>query len=215
MKKRAEPARPKKSTPATRVNEEPAKPGPRESSHAVDRVGEEIRQLRRSRGLSIAELAHRINRSVGFLSQIERGQSKPSLKDLYAISVSLGVQIGWFMLDQVPPPENERGIVVRANARRRYEGEGITTEALSPRLGDELEMLISTFQPGTALKNRVANHKGRETGFIMEGQLEMWIGKDHFLLDKGDSYTFLSSVPHSSRNPGDIPTVVLWVVMAA
>ncbi|MEL2319329.1 helix-turn-helix transcriptional regulator, partial [Klebsiella pneumoniae] len=56
-------------------------------AHRLDQVGEEIRRLRRSRGMAIRDLAEKIDRSVGLVSQIERGISRPSLKDLYAISV--------------------------------------------------------------------------------------------------------------------------------
>src|SRR3546814_11026842 len=48
--------------------------------HPLDQVGEEIRRLRRSRGMSITDLAKKIGRSVGFVSQIDRGMSKPSVK---------------------------------------------------------------------------------------------------------------------------------------
>jgi transcriptional regulator with XRE-family HTH domain len=185
------------------------------ANHQLDQVGEEIRRLRRSRGISIAELAQRIDRSVGFVSQIERGRSRPSLKDLYAISVGLGVQIGWFLLDQALPPERERGVIVRAHNRRKYEQGGIATEALSPYLGEDLELMMSTLQPGARFEERVAMHKGREAGFVLKGSLEMWIDGECFELKEGDSYTFLTSKPHWSRNTGDSETVLVWVVTPA
>jgi transcriptional regulator with XRE-family HTH domain len=186
-----------------------------EQPDRLDELGEEIRRLRRSRGLSITQLADRISRSVGFVSQIERGLSKPSLKDLYAISVGLGVQIGWFLLDQKMPPDRERGVVVRRGNRRRYEQGGIMTEALSPYLGEELELMISTLQPGASFEERVSAHKGREAGVVLRGQLEMWIGGECYLLEEGDSYTFLSTTPHWSRNVGTEEVVLIWVVTPA
>lgn len=184
-------------------------------AHRLDQVGEEIRRLRRSRGMAIRDLAEKIDRSVGFVSQIERGISRPSLKDLYAISVGLGVQIGWFLLDEEMPPAREQGVIVRAGNRRGYEHGGIATEALSPYLGEELELMMSVVQPGAAFEERIATHKAREAGVILEGQLEMWIGGECFLLEQGDSYTFLSSTPHWSRNPGNIETRFVWVVTPA
>src|SRR3546814_5798793 len=180
--------------------------------HPLDQVGEEIRRRRRSRGMSITDLAKKIGRSVGFVIQIERGMSKPSGKDLYAISISLRVQIGWFLLEKEPADARERGVIVRAGNRRGYESAGISTEALSPYLGEELEMMLSTVQPDASFEERVATHQGREAGVILEGQLEMWIDGERFLLNKGDSYTFLCNSPHWSRNPGNTETVLLWVV---
>ncbi|WP_204280716.1 helix-turn-helix domain-containing protein, partial [Serratia marcescens] len=49
-----------------------------QTPHVLANLGEEIRRLRRSRGLRVTELAARIDRSVGFVSQIERGLSKPA-----------------------------------------------------------------------------------------------------------------------------------------
>src|SRR3546814_19645399 len=72
--------------------------------------------------------------------------SKPSVKDLYAISISLRVQIGWFLLDKEPADARERGVIVRAGNRRGYESAGISTEALSTSLGEELDMMLSTVQ---------------------------------------------------------------------
>src|SRR3546814_11501415 len=97
--------------------------------HPLDQVGEEIRRLRRSRGMSITDLAKKIGRSVGFVSQIERGMSKPSVKDLSAISISLRVKIGWFVLDKEPADARERVWIVLAGKRRAYKRAGIQTAA--------------------------------------------------------------------------------------
>ena len=181
----------------------------------LDSIGEEVRYLRRSRGVTIQALAERTGRSVGFISQIERGVSKPSLKDLYAISVCLGVQVGWFLRDVEPPPAHERGILVRRKARRTYTHEGIKTALLSPYMGQEVELMQSVFSPGAATEERTAAHKGREAGVVLKGQLELWVGGRKFLLDEGDSYSYLSTTPHWSRNPTDSETIVIWVVTPA
>ncbi|MBP6019168.1 MAG: cupin domain-containing protein [Burkholderiaceae bacterium] len=182
------------------------------SNHVFDQVGQEVRRLRRSRGISIAELAKTIGRSVGFVSQIERGLSRPTVKDLYAISIGLRVQVSWFLVNKKLPPKREEGVIVRAANRRGYESAGIFTEALSPYLGEELEMMVSTMQPNTSFEERVATHQGRETGVILKGKLEMWIDGECFILHKGDSYTFMTNTPHWSRNPGKTETVLLWAV---
>jgi transcriptional regulator with XRE-family HTH domain len=181
----------------------------------LDDIGGEIRQLRRSRGVTVQQLAARIGRSVGHISKVERGLAKPSLKDLYAISVALKVQIGWFLGEKEPIAPNERGIIVRRGSRRKHEQGGIITEALSPNLGEEVELMRSIFEPGAATERKVSVHKGREAGVILSGQLEMWIDGQEFLLEEGDSYSYLSTVEHYSRNPGPGRTVLIWVVTPA
>lgn len=179
-----------------------------------DQVGEEIRRLRHSRGMSITELAQKVGRSVGFISQIERGRSRPTVKDLYGISVQLGVQLNWFMLDRDLPPERERGVVVRANNRRKYENADVSVESLSPYLGEEAEMMLATMLPGAKTDERVVAQSGREIGFILKGRLELWLEDECFQLEEGDSYTFFRRTRHWSRNTNSEPTVVLYVLTA-
>jgi transcriptional regulator with XRE-family HTH domain len=181
------------------------------SGDPLGRIGTEIKHLRRSRGLKLTELAARIGRSVGFMSQVERGLSRPSLKDLYAISVHLGVQVSWFLDESTPAPDRERGVIVRAGARRSYEQGGVSTQSLSPQLGEEIEMMISTLRPGSTTGERPAAHRGREAGMILRGTLELTVAGETFLLEEGDSYTYLTTETHSSRNTGDTDAVVLWV----
>ena len=208
--------KPKNSTqPASRSNEDIESVPPLANGQAaIDAICLEIRRLRRSRRMSLAELAAKIDRSVGFVSQIERGLSRPSLKDLYAISVSLGVEIGWFLGASDSAPSDEHGLVVRASQRRRYEQGGILTEALSPVVGEGLELMLSVVEPGASFAERRAAHRGREAGLVLKGQLEMHIDGRTFKLAEGDSYSYLTTTPHWSRNSSDEPAVLVWVVAA-
>ena len=115
-------------------------------------IGSEIRDLRKAKGLKLAELAFRIGRSIGFMSQIERGLSEISVQDLRRIAATLDVPLGWFFMHE-DTPQDERGYVVRA-VNRRILGSaeaGLTEELLSPDLGGDFEIVLSTFEPGAAL----------------------------------------------------------------
>ena len=67
--------------------------------------------------MTLAETAGRLDRSVGWLSQVERGLSRPSLGDLRAIADVFGVPLSLFFAHEVPR-EEERGVIVRAGSRR-------------------------------------------------------------------------------------------------
>ncbi|RUY14956.1 helix-turn-helix transcriptional regulator, partial [Mesorhizobium sp. M7A.F.Ca.CA.004.12.1.1] len=77
----------------------------------------DIRALRKARGLTLAEIGSKLGRSVGWVSQVERGLSTPSLGDLRAFAELFGVPISLFFSHDVPV-ESERGVVVRAGRRR-------------------------------------------------------------------------------------------------
>ncbi|MGE3230771.1 MAG: helix-turn-helix domain-containing protein [Hyphomicrobium sp.] len=176
-------------------------------------VGKEIRDLRKSRGMTLTELADRAGMSVSFLSQVERSISNPSVLALYEISRALGVNISWFFANGAPGPQEERDYVVRACHRRKvaFDG-GAIDELLSPNLNGQLELLLSRLPPGSMSGERPYTHSGEEGGMIVAGQLELWIGNKHFVLNEGDSFTFPSNLPHRYGNPGRTETVVLWAI---
>ncbi|MEM1302435.1 MAG: cupin domain-containing protein, partial [Pseudomonadota bacterium] len=55
-------------------------------------------------------------------------------------------------------------------------------------------------------------HKGEEAGIVLQGELELQIGDQVFLLKSGDSFGFPSAIPHRYGNPGDVETIVIWAV---
>ena len=176
-------------------------------------VGEEIRHLRKARDTKLSDLSHATGLSVGYLSQIERGISSPSVKALHSISRALDVTVSWFFKGTDSPNTAERHHVVRADKRRNlhFDG-GITDELLSPNLGRELELLRCTFAPGASSGEEPYTHRGEEAGVILSGTMELWLGDDHFILEEGDSFAFPSDTPHRYTNCGDMEAVVIWAI---
>lgn len=192
---------------------EDAEIGVPNSAEFGQRVGSEIKLLRRLRKITLARLSAATTLSTGYLSQIERGISTPSIKALHDISAALGVSIGWFFSDTDPGPAEERDYVVRKDHRRRIShGGGISDYLLTPSLKSDLEVLLSTFSPGSSSGDEPYTHVGEEAGVVLSGALEIWIGDRFFRLSEGDSFNFKSTIPHRYRNPGDIDAVVVWVV---
>ena len=174
-------------------------------------LGAEIRKLRKARGMSLAQLAERIKRSISFISQLERGNAEPAISDLKAIAQALVVPLGWFFLaDSVPA--TERGKVVRAAGRRRL---GTTTtgwveELLSPDIGGAFETFLCTFEPGVELK-KPTQRATEEEGYVVRGALDLWIGKKRFQLNTGDSFRIVNE-PFRWANPHAHDAVVVWVI---
>lgn len=175
------------------------------------RLGDEIRKLRRARNKSLAELALAIGRSVSFVSQVERGNAEPSIADLKGIAGALGVPVGWFFVSNSAPIE-EHGRVVRASERRRLGNstQGLLEELLSPDIGGAFEMFLSTFEPGAKLP-QLTQRDTEEEGYVVQGSLDLWIGKKRFRLNAGDSFRIVRE-PFRWANSTKNPTVVLWVI---
>lgn len=176
-------------------------------------LGFQIRDLRRAKRLTLAELAQRINRSVGWLSQIERGMAEISISAMHEIARELDVQISWFFRSEAAPDADEIGLVVRKSNRRimDFHGSGVHEEILSPSISGELLLVETTFAPGARTGDRDRERRGEEAGVVLSGVLELQIEGKTLHLEAGDSFAFTRKGPHRCHNPGKMPAVVLWV----
>ncbi|HCX87389.1 MAG TPA: Cro/Cl family transcriptional regulator [Gammaproteobacteria bacterium] len=178
-----------------------------------ERIGGEIRDLRKARDLTLAELGQLTELSQGYLSQIERGISNPSVKALYSISQALGVTVSWFFSPVSAGDNGLQDIVVRANQRRHLKfNSGITDELLSPNLRRKIELLRCIFPPGTTSGSEPFSHQGEQAGIVISGQLRLWVDDREVVLEAGDSFAFENDKPHWYDNPSDEVTVVIWVI---
>ena len=174
-------------------------------------LGNDIRALRKARSWTLNQLADEMGRSVGFISQLERGLSEPSISDLRKIAAIFDVPVSFFFGQNESNPA-ERGYVVRAGSRRILGGaEGaLVEELLSPDLGGNFEIIRSEFAPGSA-REEVLIRDTEEAGYIISGQLDLEIDGQWFELGPGDSFRF-SGVSNRWRNKGSKTAVAIWVI---
>jgi transcriptional regulator with XRE-family HTH domain len=174
-------------------------------------VGADLRALRKARALTLAELALKVRRSVGWLSQVERDLAEPTISDLRRLADALEQPLSLFFGPN-PAPEDERGYVVRWNSRRALGSaeQGLVEQLLSPDLSGSFEIVRSVFDPGAELPE-FNQRATEEAGYLIAGELEMWIGERHFHLKPGDSFRFKGE-RHRWRNPGNEPAIAIWVI---
>ncbi|GAA6209253.1 XRE family transcriptional regulator [Cognatishimia sp. WU-CL00825] len=174
-------------------------------------LGVDLRALRKARGLTLSDLAQMLGRSVGWVSQVERDKSEPSISDLRAIAKCLDVPVS-ILFGQQSAPAQEQGYVVRAHARRAMGPgeEGLTEELLSPDLTDDFEMVHSTFQPHSVMQSQ-AKRPTQEVGYIISGKLDLLIGDQEFTVGPGDSFRIRGET-YRWMNPYDDAAVAIWVI---
>lgn len=174
-------------------------------------VGADLRALRKSRGMTVTEISGLLGRSVGFISQIERGLSQPSINDLRNIAAVFGVPISFFFAESASDPAEARH-VVRSQGRRQLgtAAGGLVEQLLSPDLGGSFETLLSEFAPGAALLD-VVQRGTEEAGYVISGTLEIEISGVWHVLRQGDSFRFANE-PYRWRNCADVPAIVVWVI---
>lgn len=173
-------------------------------------LGADIRAIRKARGVTLADLAERLNRSIGWISQVERDLSQPSFEDLEAMANALSAPLSLFF-GQADAPEDERGIITRSQHRRSIGTQGGLTESLlSPDLTDTFEVVHSVFAPGAARTTPIARPT-QEVGTLIAGTLDLTIGPRAFTVTEGDTFRIRSD-PYTWANPYREPAVAIWVI---
>ena len=179
-------------------------------------IGTQIRELRKARGLTVADLACAIKRSVGYISQAERDKSEVTIATLGLIAKALKVDLSWFFEQQKANDSNESHYIVRATTRRRlnFVGAGMTESLLSPDLSGESLMILNESQPG-AVSGDLIKRNVELSGFVLKGKLELIFKEESFKLNQGDSFVLPRNKAHDFRNIGEKPCQVIWYLTPA
>lgn len=179
-------------------------------SKSSGQIGNDIRALRQGRQWTLSDLAGRLNRSVGWLSQVERGTSEPNLADIRLIAELFNLPVSFFFSHTEPSDESE--YIVRADSRRkmRDDDKQLTEELLSPDLGGSFELVRSIFAPGSSSAG-IIRRATEEAGYIIKGRIEMTIDSRSFDLGPGDSFSFAGE-NFSWANKSHEDAVVIWVI---
>ena len=174
-------------------------------------LGVDLRALRKSRGITLIDLSEKIGRSVGWLSQVERDISSPTINELRQLAKEFQVPISLFF-GSSEAKANEVGRIVRKSARRKIGGGdiGLVEELLSPDLTDDFEVLRSVFNPNAKLENFVVRPT-QEVGYVVSGNLNLWIENEMFELEPGDSFR-IRGEQFKWANPNNENAIVICVI---
>lgn len=167
--------------------------------------------------LSLRDLGERAGVSAPMLSQVERGETSPTLAVAAKIAAGLDLTLSQLLrLD-----DNHHVVVVRRDDRRAGagRGKGHAYELLTPPLpGQRVELSEHRLDPNAATGGEgdapIHEPGSRETVVAYEGRLDLLIDGGRHELNAGDSVTFDADLPHHFENPGKQPTVFLAVTAA-
>jgi transcriptional regulator with XRE-family HTH domain len=192
----------------------------------LEDIGTRLREERDRIGISQRELARRVGLSASMISQIESGQSKPSVSTLYGIVTELGVSLDDIFgangmaapPDEGAAPESPAhlGPMVRVEDRHVIDlDSGVRWERLTSHQHERVDFLHVVYDVGgsSASDERMMRHPGREYGVVLEGRLGVRLGFDEYELEPGASIAFDSTQPHRLWNLGDVPVKGIWFVV--
>jgi len=178
-------------------------------------VGARVRSLREGMDLSLRDLAERSGVSAPMLSQVERGDTSPTLAVAQKIAAGLDLSLSQLLrLD-----EDRHVVVVRGGQGRSRRRRGHRIEELTPPLpGQRADVSVHTLAPGAATgapdDPPVHEPGSRETTVVIEGTAELFIDGQRHELHEGDSVTFDADLPHHFENNGDTDARLIAVVAA-
>jgi transcriptional regulator with XRE-family HTH domain len=178
-------------------------------------VGVRVRALREAMGFSLRDLAERCGVSAPMLSQVERGETSPTLAVAEKIAAGLELTLSQLLrLD-----EGEHVAVSRAAGRRRYERGGHRFEELTPPLpGQRADVSLHTLKAGATTGGPgdppIHEPGSRETAVVLTGVLALVVDGTRHELHAGDSVTFDADLPHHFENDGEGQARFLAVIAA-
>jgi transcriptional regulator with XRE-family HTH domain len=201
-------------TASTRSSREPS----------ATEIGARLAAHRARRGMGVSALARAAGVSPSLISQIERGQTRPSVSTLFTLAEALGVAVDAFFRDRREPPRDpvaaapapRRGHrhLVRRDERATIDIEGgVRWERLTPARLDHAEFLELAYAPGAESNPDPYRHPGTEMVLVLSGRLDIFVGADRHALEPGDSICFPSTTPHRYLNPTGQTTRAVTLIL--
>ncbi len=147
-------------------------------------IGEKIHDYRVARGLSLRSLGEATGLTAAFLSQVENDQTSPSISSLQKIATALHVPMFAFLNGDTQTEE-----VVRADARKKltFQKEQLTIEILTNSINHKIGAFLIHMQPGETNKTQLLYSPTEEVMFVLQGEMEIWLGDRRHRLSPGDS----------------------------
>jgi transcriptional regulator with XRE-family HTH domain len=169
-------------------------------------IGEKIRKLRIERGLTQEELADRAELSKGFISQVERDLTSPSISTLEDVLTCLGTDLSTFFSEKTAPKIvfSEDDYFVKDDERHGSSIEWIVPNAQKNAMEP---VLLKVDAGGRTIPDNP--HEGEELGYVLRGRIELHLGSAEYEVKKGETFYMLPEEEHfiSSEKGAE----VIWV----
>jgi len=169
-------------------------------------IGNKIRELRIANDLTLQELASRSELTKGFLSQLERNLTSPSISTLEDILEALGTNLSEFFRD-----DQEEQVVFHTQDFFVDEKEEYTIEWIIPNAQkNEMEPILLTLNAKQRSKI-MESHSGEEFGYILKGNVILVRGNKKYKLKAKETFYITGKGTHYLENIGNSEAKILWV----
>ena len=169
-------------------------------------IGKKLRELRKQNDLTLEDLASRSELTKGFLSQVERNLTAPSIATLEDILEALGSNLSEFFHE-----EEEKQIVFGVDDFFVDEKEDYQVEWIIPNAQrNMMEPIRLTLAPGGATYPDLP-HEGEEFGYVLQGSVKIHVGNKVYKAKKGESFYFTPHAKHYIEASSSSGARLIWV----
>jgi transcriptional regulator with XRE-family HTH domain/KaiC/GvpD/RAD55 family RecA-like ATPase len=177
-------------------------------------LGLRLKEFRRKRGISQAELARLVGVTASTISQIEGDIIYPSLPALLKIAEVLAVEVTSFF--DVGEEGQKRvvftpGDAMEVKLKDLPEGAALAKLLHPVDVRVKAEPYLIDIPPKQTLPGHFFFHKGEEVGYVLSGRLQVRVGQAVHTLKAGDVIYLTSEIPSEWKNPGPSPARLFWV----
>ena len=170
-------------------------------------IGEKIKNLRNQNGLTQEELADRTELTKGFISQLERGLTAPSVSTLADIVECLGTNLSDFFHEE----DDIQIIFPKEDCFEKEDEDGnFITWLVATAQSRSIEPILVNLQPKQTLPEDKP-HEGEEFGYVLNGAITIHIGTKEIKAKKGESFYFTPDSTHYISASGNKGASILWV----
>lgn len=180
----------------------------------MDDVGTQLKELRSLHKLSQRELAKRAGVTNSAVSLIELNQVSPSIASLKKILDAFPISLEDFFTRNLKTTEQ---VVFKKDALVELGNDNVSLRLVGASLKDrKVQILQETYAPGgdTGI-DMLTSEDEEEGGVILKGRIELTVGDQVHILEKGDSYYFKCALPHRFRNIGRGPAEIISASMGS
>lgn len=170
------------------------------------KIGSRIKEFRTFRGLTQEELANRCELTKGYISQLENDLTEPSISTFEDILLALGTSFKEFFSDD----DNEKIVFTKEDYFEKEEDNMLTKWLVVNSQKNEMEPILIELKPHAQTEKNLP-HEGEEFGFVLEGEIELYVGNSKNKCKKGETFYFTSNKTHYIVNSSDKITKVLWI----
>ncbi|MBS4535465.1 helix-turn-helix transcriptional regulator [Clostridium sp. D2Q-14] len=171
-------------------------------------IGKKIKELRIKNSLTQEELANRCELSKGFISQVERDLTSPSIATFIDMLESLGTNLKDFFneVEEEKIVFTKNDMFISEDNEYKYELKWLIPNAQK----NQMEPILVTLESG-GMSKEDNPHEGEEFGYILSGSICICLGNKRYKAKKGDSFYYKANVSHYITNPNKSKAKILWV----